>query len=71
MSFTSFTRAFYMGSMVVGVFAFDWPETLDIIHVPHSYSNPKVFLAEPLLDVLHIVRQGFLHGVDGHGSVSI
>jgi len=31
----------------------------------------KVFLAEPLPDVLHIVHQGLLHWFDGHGSVSI
>jgi len=34
-------------------------------------TNPKVFLAEPLLDVLHIIHQGLVHWFDGCVIVSI
>ena len=33
--------------------------------------NPKVFLDEPLLDVVHIIHKGLLLLFNDHGSVSL
>jgi len=72
MFFTSSIRASYLGSMVAGGFPFYCASKIGyIIRGVFLYSNEELFFAEPLLDVLHIVHNGFLHEFYGCGSVFI